>query len=221
MSSRSLVPLLRRGLLLACALAPLSAVADLHVLVVDQDGLPLANSVVESRHEALQQVPGEIAVIDQINKRFVPMVIAIAQGQSVNFPNNDNIRHHVYSFSPIRQFSTELYADVHGDPILFDQPGIAVLGCNIHDSMVGYIYVSEFAHMAVTDAQGSATLSMSTLPPSLSIWHPWSTDPDNRREINALEPDADGTLRVQLNVRQPDQVFGFRALTQPQSGVSP
>ena len=55
MSSRSLVPLLRRGLLLACALAPLSAVADLHVLVVDQDGLPLANSVVESRHEALQR----------------------------------------------------------------------------------------------------------------------------------------------------------------------
>ncbi len=221
MSSRSLVPLLRRCLLLACALAPLSAVADLRVLVVDQDGLPLANAVVESRHEALQQVPGEIAVIDQINKRFVPMVIAIAQGQSVNFPNNDNIRHHVYSFSPIRQFSTELYADVHGDPILFDQPGIAVLGCNIHDSMVGYIYVSEFAHVAVTDAQGSATLSMSTLPPSLSIWHPWSADPDNRREINALEPDADGTLRVQLNVRQPDQVFGFRALTQPQSGVSP
>ncbi len=221
MSSPSPSLFVRACLLLACTLAPLAATADLRVVVVDQEGQPLANAVVESRHEALQQVPNEIAVIDQVNKRFVPMVIAIGRGQSVNFPNNDNIRHHVYSFSPIRQFSTELYADVHGDPIQFDQAGIAVLGCNIHDSMVGYIYVSEFAHVAVTDAQGSATLSMSTLPPSLSIWHPWSADPDNRREINALEPDADGTLRVQLNVRQPDQVFGFRALTQPQSGVSP
>ncbi len=215
MPSRLPAPLLRASLVLVFALIPLVAAADVRVLVLDQNGQPLANAVIESRHEALQRVPDEIAVIDQVNKRFEPMVIAIAQGQSVNFPNNDNIRHHVYSFSPIRQFSTELYADVHGDPILFDQPGIAVLGCNIHDSMVGYIYVSEFAHVAVTDAQGSATLALDALPPSLSIWHPWSTDPDNRRELSALEPDADGTLRIQLNVRQPEQVFGFRALTQP------
>ncbi len=215
MSSRFPVALLRACLLLVCALAPLAATADLSVLVLDQNGQPLANAVVESRHEALQQVPNEIAVIDQVNKRFVPMVIAIARGQSVNFPNNDNIRHHVYSFSPIRQFSTELYADVHGDPILFDQAGIAVLGCNIHDSMVGYIYVSEYAHVAVTDAEGRARLSMSELPPSLSIWHPWSTDPDNRRELRAPAPDPDGNLRVQLQVQPPEQVFGFRALTQP------
>lgn len=207
--------LLRACLALAWTLAPLVASAELRVLVLDQEDRPLANAVVENRHAALQQVPGEIAVIDQVNKRFEPMVIAIAQGQSVNFPNNDNIRHHVYSFSAIRQFSTELYADVHGDPILFDKAGIAVLGCNIHDSMVGYIYVSEFAHVAVTDAQGRATLATNDWPPSLSIWHPWSTDPDNRRELSALELDADGILRVQLNVREPDQVFGFRALTQP------
>lgn len=215
MSSPSPSPLLRTCLLLACTLAPLAATADLRVVVVDQQGQPLANAVVESRHAPLQQVPNEIAVIDQVNKRFVPMVIAIARGQSVNFPNNDNIRHHVYSFSPIRQFSTELYADVHGDPILFDQAGIAVLGCNIHDSMVGYIYVSEYAHVAVTDAEGRASLGMSELPPSLSIWHPWSTDPDNRRDLSALALDPDGTLRVQLQVQQPEQVFGFRALTPP------
>lgn len=215
MSFRSTALPLRACLLLACTFFSFAAAAQLPVLVLDQEGRPLANAVVESRHEALQQTPSAIAVIDQVNKRFVPMVIAIARGQSVNFPNNDNIRHHVYSFSPIRQFSTELYADVHGDPILFDTPGIAVLGCNIHDSMVGYIYVSEFAHVGVTDAEGRVTLAMAELPPSLSVWHPWSTDPDGRREVSALVPDADGTLRVQLNVRQPEQVFGFRALTQP------
>ena len=50
--------------------------------------------------------------------------IAIKQGQRVNFPNNDNIRQHVYSFSKIRQFSIELYADIPGEPITFDKAGI-------------------------------------------------------------------------------------------------
>ncbi len=106
--SRLPAPLVRASLVLVFTLIPLVAAADVRVLVLDQNGQPLANAVIESRHEALQRVPDEIAVIDQVNKRFEPMVIAIAQGQSVNFPNNDNIRHHVYSFSPIRQFSNEM-----------------------------------------------------------------------------------------------------------------
>lgn len=189
--------------------------AELQVRIVDQNGQPLADAVVESPVSPVLQAPDEIAIIDQVNKRFVPMVIAIQRGQSVNFPNNDNIRHHVYSFSPIKQFSTELYADVQGDPVLFDQSGVAVLGCNIHDSMVGYIYVSAYQHVAVTDSSGMVRFSHERLPDTISLWHPWSTDPDNRRDLSTADIPANGILEVQLTVRQPEQAFGFRALSAP------
>jgi len=197
---------------LFCLLPAFASAAQLQVLVVDQNGDPLADAVVESPLAPVQQAPDEIAVIDQVNKRFVPMVIAIERGQSVNFPNNDNIRHHVYSFSPIKQFSTELYADVQGDPVLFDTAGVAVLGCNIHDSMVGYIYVSAYQHVAVTDSSGTVLLALDRLPETLTIWHPWSSDPGNRREISTSSM-VDGSLQVQLTVQQPEQAFGFRALS--------
>jgi plastocyanin len=192
-----------------------ASAAELTVSIVDQNGQPLANAVVESPLASVQQAPAEVAIMDQVNKHFVPMVIAIQQGQSVDFPNNDNIRHHVYSFSPIKQFSTELYADVHGDPVLFDKAGVAVLGCNIHDSMVGYIYVSAFQHVAVTDSTGVVSFRQEQIPATINVWHPWSVDPDSRREVSTTSVATGGTLQVQLNTRQPEQDFGFRAIGQP------
>lgn len=197
-------------------LTPALVNADgLTISIVDQNGQPLADAVVESPLAPVVQAPAEVAVIDQVDKRFVPMVIAIQQGQSVNFPNNDRIRHHVYSFSPIKQFSTELYADVQGDPVLFDKAGVAVLGCNIHDSMVGYIYVSAFQHVAVTGSTGVVSFSLEQLPDVISVWHPWSTDPDNRRTVSTSAVVDGGTVQVQLTIRQPEQVFGFRAIGAP------
>ncbi len=192
--------------------------ASVVIRVFDQNGEPLDNAVLELPIAPVQQAPEEVAIIDQINKRFVPMVIAVEQGQQVNFPNNDNIRHHVYSFSEIRQFSTELYADIPGAPITFDKAGIAVLGCNIHDSMVGYIYVSPWHHVAVTDATGRVTFDIvdtSNLPATLHVWHPWSTDPEQRRDVSTAELVAGGELAITLTINRPEQVFGFRALSQP------
>ncbi len=192
--------------------------AGIRIRVVDQHGEPVANAVLELPIAAVQQAPAEVAIIDQINKRFVPMVIAVEQGQQVNFPNNDNIRHHVYSFSEIRQFSTELYADIPGEPITFDRAGIAVLGCNIHDSMVGYIYVSPWQHVAVTDATGTVSFTLddnTALPASLQVWHPWSADPAQQREVSSAGLTAGAELEIQLTINPPEQVFGFRALTQP------
>ena len=189
-----------------------SSAATLTVRVMDTQGAPVANAVVEILQDPVENPPDEVAIIDQINKRFVPMVIAVQKGQRVNFPNNDNIRHHVYSFSDIKQFSTELYADIPGMPLPFDKAGIAVLGCNIHDSMVGYIYVSEWQHVAVSDAQGQLQLDVASLPESVSIWHPWSQDPDNRREVSTQSV-TDGVLEIRLPVQAPEQTFGFRALS--------
>jgi hypothetical protein len=91
----------------------------------------------------------------------------------VFFPNKDNIRHQVYSFSPAKQFELPLYAGTPAKPVVFDKPGIVVLGCNIHDWMIGYIYVSESPYFAKTGADGKAQLSdLPTRSYRVRVWHP-------------------------------------------------
>ncbi len=187
--------------------------AEFAVQVFDQIGQPLADTVIESPGSPVTVAPEEIAVIDQVNKRFVPMVIAVKTGQRVNFPNYDNIRHHVYSFSEIKQFSTELYADNPASPVSFDRAGIATLGCNIHDSMIGYVFVSAWNDAGVTDASGIVRFSQESIPDEIIVWHPWSNDPNNRRTVSTQSVEDGDTLEVHLNITAPEQVFGFRALS--------
>jgi len=198
--------------LIAIASNTASAV-EFSVQVFDQLGKPLANTVIESPGTPISVAPDTVAVMDQVNKRFVPMVIAIGKGQSVNFPNYDNIRHHVYSFSDIKQFSTELYADIPANPVQFESTGVAALGCNIHDSMVGYIYVSEWEDVQVTDDSGIVRFTQDALPDEISVWHPWSTDANNRRAVSTASVREGGILEVRLNITSPNQAFGFRALS--------
>ena len=80
-------------------------------------------------------------IVDQINKEFVKPITVIRPGMSVVFPNHDNIRHHVYSFSPAKIFELPLYKDVTPKPVTFDKAGAVALGCNIHDWMSAYIFV--------------------------------------------------------------------------------
>lgn len=193
--------------------SPLYAV-DLHLSVQDDDGNPVSMAVVEARltpAEARPQAP--LAEIDQVNRRFVPMVLLVPPGQLVNFPNSDNVRHHVYSFSDIKQFSTPLYADENVDPVRFETPGIAVLGCNIHDSMVAYVYVSAWQDAGISDDAGQVTLTgMSERPQTLHIWHPWLQTPDNTYELDVSDAADGDRIELTLPVVNPDQQFGFRAL---------
>jgi plastocyanin len=149
---------------------------DVAAKVTDQQGKPLADAVVVAvpvDGGARLPVKPRDDTLDQIDKQFVPKVMAVVIGTSVFFPNNDNVRHQVYSFSPAKRFELPLYAGVPAQPILFDKPGVVVIGCNIHDWMVAYIYVSESPYFAKTGADGKATLA--DLPPRtyvLRVWHP-------------------------------------------------
>lgn len=113
------------------------------------------------------------AVMDQWGKQFIPYVLAVQVGTYVQFPNRDNIRHHVYSFSPAKRFELKLYAAGASQPVLFDTPGVVALGCNIHDWMQAYIYVLETPYFATSDAQGHARVE--SLPAGAyraEVWHP-------------------------------------------------
>jgi len=114
----------------------------------------------------------DTAIIDQINKRFVPRVSVVRTGTTITFPNSDRIRHQVYSFSRAKTFTLKLYAASPKTPVTFDQPGLVVLGCNIHDSMVAFVGVVDCPYFAKTAALGTVTLN---LPPGryrLRAWHP-------------------------------------------------
>jgi plastocyanin len=98
------------------------------------------------------------AVIDQVNKEFVPRVSVVQAGTEIFFPNSDNIRHSIYSFSPAKTFTTKLYSGREAAPVLFDRSGVVVLGCNIHDAMVAWIYIVDTPWFAKTGADGSGII---------------------------------------------------------------
>jgi plastocyanin len=117
------------------------------------------------------------AVMDQRGLAFVPHVLVIVAGTEVRFPNSDNVNHQVYSFSKPKTFQLPLYKGRSQAPVLFDRPGLVVLGCNIHDEMVGYIYVTETPYFGQTAADG--TLTLRAIPDGayrLNVWSPRIAD---------------------------------------------
>lgn len=161
-SSRSVIRRLP-ALVTAFALAAASwaaGAASVIVSVADPAGKPLQDAVV-----LLEPVAGKLPVapmsgvqIAQVKRQFAPQVSVVTVGTPVVFPNDDTVRHHVYSFSPVKTFELKLYAGVPNAPVVFDKPGIAILGCNIHDQMVAWVVVVDTPFFARTAASGKARI---------------------------------------------------------------
>lgn len=112
------------------------------------------------------------AVMDQRASAFVPRVLPVRVGTRVSFPNSDRIRHQVYSFSQARPFELPLYAGAEAAPVDFDTPGIVVVGCNIHDSMIGYVVVLDTPHFDRAGGRGGVVLDAPAGQYRLQVWHP-------------------------------------------------
>ena len=165
------------AVLLGCAGALLAAsaqAADVQVQVQDASGRPLADAVVflESDQARRQVRPVAGLEMAQNHKQFVPQVLIVPVGSEVRFPNHDTVRHHVYSFSPAKKFELKLYTGTPAQPVRFEQSGVVVLGCNIHDQMVGWVLVLDTPYYAQTSANGQVALS--AVPAGhyrLRTWH--------------------------------------------------
>ena len=96
--------------------------------------------------------------MDQKDSAFVPHMLVVERGTAVTFPNSDSVSHHVYSFSEAKRFELALYKGDRHPPLVFDRAGVVVLGCNIHDGMLGYVVVVDSPHFATTDAAGRVVL---------------------------------------------------------------
>lgn len=189
------------SLLLCLSLLATASAGDLSVAVRDQEGKPVRDAVVYalpvSGQPASRRASGEIV---QRNKQFMPYVSAVQAGSRVQFPNQDTVKHHVYSFSPAKKFELPLYAGTPAEPITFDTPGLVTLGCNIHDWMIAYILVVPTPWFRVTDASGTAQLR--DLPAGnydVEIWQPRLKNSSSRpRQRIALQTDAAVNFQVDL-----------------------
>jgi plastocyanin len=114
----------------------------------------------------------KIAIMDQVDTQFSPHILVVQKDTQVRFPNSDSVKHHVYSFSQAKTFELQLYKELHADPLLFSKLGSVELGCNIHDWMLGYIFVVESPYFAKTDIKGNVTFELPDGEYQLDVWHP-------------------------------------------------
>jgi hypothetical protein len=152
---------------------------ELNVLIKDGKGAALSEAIITAMPLDAENIPKQKPakpIVDQVGKEFLPHVLPIYVNSQVSFPNNDSIRHHVYSFSTAKKFELPLYSGTPASPVLFDKAGVIILGCNIHDWMLGYIYVSATPYFARSDKVGKASLN--DLPDgeyTIKVWHPQMT----------------------------------------------
>jgi plastocyanin len=189
-----------------CALlfASTAQAADLSVTVTSPQGRPVVDAVVTAYPNAAYD-KSRIRFawpyrVTQRNMTFDPFVLIVPVGADVSFPNQDTVRHHVYSFSPAKTFELKLYGQDETRTIRLDKAGVVALGCNIHDQMSAFIVVVDTPFAAKTDARGVAVLrGMPGDQARVQVWHPYAKAKGNL--FSQTAPLAGGQLAVKLDTR--------------------
>jgi plastocyanin len=205
-------------MVIACAfLVRAVGAADLTVHVVDAHGVVVADAVVTvlphagNTLSAAAPPPSATKIIDQKGEAFIPYVEIFRPGDHVIFHNSDHTRHHVYSFAPARQFEFVLTPGESSNPLRLDQAGVVAVGCNIHDQMITYFFVSDAPWLERTGTDGRA--SIGPMPPGefdVHVWHP-QLRPGQPAPLEVVKIDAPGDAK--------DLNFKLSLLPDPRSPV--
>ena len=165
---------------MACALlvAAPAAAAGLVVRITDGKGHPVPDAVVTLVPRGAGPAPAVrrapvVRVIDQKDLMFVPYVEVFRPGDAVVFRNSDRTRHHVYSFSRVKAFEFVLAPGQSSPPLRLGESGVIAVGCNIHDQMAAYLFVTDASSVARSRGDGNADFG--ELAPGtyeVKAWHP-------------------------------------------------
>ena len=173
--------------------------ASIVVRATDALGNPVADAAVYAvPASGGSEAKNARASIEQADREFVPYVSVIQQGTVVTFPNRDPILHHVYSFSPPKQFEIKLYTGKSPSEVGFDKSGVVTLGCNIHDWMVGYVVIVPTPYFAKSDATGGARLR--DLPAGAYEVRAWHPQQRSAAQAQSVSLDASGMVRTSFEI---------------------
>ena len=181
--------------------------AELQFTVRGPGGAPLPNAVVAVYPAAgphASTPPSTPLLMAQKDIAFSPYVLVVPLGAQVGFSNNDTVRHHVYSFSAPHRFELKLFGREETRLQIFDKSGVVALGCNIHDAMAAYVYVSDTRFVAKTDAQGGVRIA--DLPAgaaTVKVWHPYAKLPGGTLYKTLTLAAATTSDAATLDVRPP------------------
>lgn len=187
---------------------PVNAFSEtIEINILDKTGGPVSNAVVsfysDDKSKNTQSQAIEKPVMVQKGQEFIPHVLPIRLGSSVDFPNKDNFRHMIYSFSKAKRFEVQLYGGEDQVVVNFDKPGVITLGCNIHDNMLGYIYVLETDNFVKTDDTGKSELT--GIEPGtykVSVWHPdLNEKPETYDREVTIVPGENKAIEFSLNLK--------------------
>jgi plastocyanin len=199
-----------RTLAVLCLFWAFEVNASFTINVIDGDGKPVIDAVLSFESQELAMMGtqndaqnNDIAVMDQVGMQFEPHVLIVAKDQFVSFPNSDDTRHHVYSFSEPKVFEIKLYKGTQSDPVVMQTPGIVELGCNIHDQIIGFIYVDNTGTAIKTDLNGQARFQDSP-PTSLMVWHPrLNQAKGTMAQYKLAEADSEGNITLTIDIKAP------------------
>jgi plastocyanin len=189
--------------LVALCLAGTARAADLTVEIKDSSGRPVRDAVVIADAAGRAAPPPARFVINQQNMQFVPYVLVIPVGSTVEFGNLDPFRHHVYSFSPAKKFELKLFGQGETRPVRFDRPGLVSIGCNIHDAMQAFIQVVDTPFARKTEENGRVTLrGVPAQVRQVRVYHPLLRAPGNQMTVT-VDASRDTTVPVTVRLRRP------------------
>jgi len=151
-------------------------------------------------------------VMDQLNLEFRPHVLPVLVGSTVQFPNNDQVDHNIFSMSRTKKFNLGSYKPGDSKAVLFDKPGIVELRCDVHAEMAAYILVMKNPYFAVTDKKGNFQIpdanylqqaglkeqaDLATGKYFIKTWHE-----KLKTQKEAITITEDGDVTIQLNLKR-------------------
>ena len=191
---------------------PTFAAGDTTVRVTDQDHKIVRHAVItltpldgQDLPASTGQTPDENPAMSQQDLLFDPFVLPVSVGSEVSFPNRDSVRHHVYSFSRAKGFELRLYGNTEEKAITFDKTGVVAIGCNIHDNMLAFIYVTDAPVFMSTGDSGTVLVKgLSSGRYKATVWHPDITD-DFTTEVT-ITPEDTMAQELSISLNKPLQV---------------
>ncbi len=181
----------------------MASAAKIQIQVQDSNGKPVPDAVVYAEGSSPQILakPQAGVEIQQKERKFLPLVTVVQTGNQILFPNNDSVLHHIYSFSAAKKIEQKLYSGKAAEPIVFDKAGLVILGCNIHDKMLAYVYVVDTPFLAKTDASGLAKLDIPSAGKyTVKVAHYRSVGAALAEHVLQVKADAE-SLQFKLNLK--------------------